>query len=139
MTATIRVGRCLGALQCERAKLVARTALTLSVIFALFIATLTVLCRKGIVAIYTEDAAVAALAAQLLLYQAAYQIVDGLQVTGIGVLRGHNDTRIISAICFVAYWIIGLPLGFALARTNLLTPAMMRRSKNGGCERFRPY
>ena len=68
--------------------------------------------------------AVAALAAQLLLYQAAYQIVDGLQVTGIGILRGHNDTRIISAICFVAYWIIGLPLGFALARTNLLVPSM---------------
>ena len=124
MTATIRVGRCLGAGQAERAKIVARTALSLSVVFALFIALLTVVCRKGIVAIYTEDVAVAALAAQLLLYQAAYQIVDGLQVTGIGILRGHNDTRIISAICFVAYWIIGLPLGFALARTNLLVPSM---------------
>lgn len=124
MTATIRIGRCLGAGQAERAKLVARTALSLSVVFALLIALLTVLCRKGIVAIYTEDVAVAALAAQLLLYQAAYQIVDGLQVTGIGVLRGHNDTRVISVICFVAYWIIGLPLGFALARTNLLVPSM---------------
>ena len=102
----------------------ARTALSLSVVFALFIALLTVVCRKGIVAIYTEDVAVAALATQLLLYQAAYQIVDGLQVTGIGVLRGHNDTRVISVICFVAYWIIGLPLGFALARTNLLVPSM---------------
>ena len=124
MTATIRIGRCLGAQQTERAKIVARTALSLSVIFALLIALLTVLCRKGIVAIYTENVAVAALATQLLLYQAAYQIVDGLQVTGIGVLRGHNDTRVISAICFVAYWIIGLPLGFALARTNLLVPSM---------------
>ena len=124
MTSTIRVGRCLGAGQAERAKLVARTALSLSVVFALLIALLTVLCRKGIVAIYTEDVAVAALAAQLLLYQAAYQIVDGLQVTGIGVLRGHNDTRVISGICFVAYWIIGLPLGFTLARTNLLVPSM---------------
>lgn len=124
MTATIRVGRCLGAGQAERAKIVARTALSLSVIFALLIALLTVLCRNGIVAIYTGDVAVAALAAQLLLYQAAYQIVDGLQVTGIGILRGHNDTRIISVICFVAYWIIGLPLGFALARTDLLVPPM---------------
>ena len=32
-----------------------------------------------------------------------------LQMTGIGVLRGYNDTRIISVICFIAYWIIGLP------------------------------
>ena len=123
MTATIRVGRCLGAQQAERAKIVARTALTLSVVFALLIAAVTVLFRHGIVAMYTQDTAVAALAMQLLLYQAGYQIVDGLQVTGIGILRGHNDTRIISVICFVAYWIIGLPLGFALARTDLLVPA----------------
>ena len=60
----------------------------------------------------------------LLLFQAAYQVVDGLQVTGIGVLRGYNDTRIISAICFIAYWVIGLPLGFVLARTNVLAPLM---------------
>ena len=50
-------------------------------------------------------------------------IATGRARTGIGILRGHNDTRIISVICFVAYWIIGLPLGFALARTDLLVPA----------------
>lgn len=27
-------------------------------------------------------------------------------------------------ICFIAYWIIGLPLGYALARTNLLGPPL---------------
>ena len=124
MTATIRVGACLGAAQVDRAKLVARTALSLSVIFALCIALLTVLLRRQIVGIYTEDAAVAALAAHLLLFGAAYQVLDGLQATGIGILRGHNDTRIISVICFMAYALIGLPLGYVLGRTDLLTPAL---------------
>ena len=124
MTVTIRVGRCLGAQQLERAKLVARTGLILSVVFALVIAIFTVLFRHGIVRIYTDNPEVTALAVHLLLFQAAYQVVDGLQVTGIGVLRGYNDTRIISAICFIAYWVIGLPLGFVLARTNVLTPPM---------------
>ncbi|MDD4701727.1 MAG: MATE family efflux transporter, partial [Desulfovibrio sp.] len=124
MTVTIRVGRCLGAQQVERAKLVARTALTLSVVFALVIACVTILFRQGIVRIYTDNPEVTALAMHLLLFQAAYQVVDGLQVTGIGILRGYNDTRIISIICFIAYWVIGLPLGFVLARTDLLTPYM---------------
>lgn len=124
MTVTIRVGRCLGAQQVERAQLVARTALILSVAFALAIACVTVLFRQEIVRIYTDNPEVTALAIHLLLFQAAYQVVDGLQVTGIGILRGYNDTRIISAICFIAYWVIGLPLGFVLARTNLLTPLM---------------
>lgn len=124
MTVTIRVGRCLGAQQVERATLVARTALILSVAFALLIACFTILFRQGIVRIYTDNPEVTALAMHLLLFQAAYQVVDGLQVTGIGILRGYNDTRIISIICFIAYWVIGLPLGFLLARTDLLTPLM---------------
>ena len=124
MTATIRVGHCLGARQVEKAKVVARTALTLSVAFAVCIACCTIAFRQGIAGIYTKDVAVAALATHLLLFQAAYQLVDGLQATGIGILRGHNDTRIISFICFIAYWIVGLPLGVILARTDLLVPAM---------------
>ncbi|RRD70541.1 MULTISPECIES: MATE family efflux transporter [unclassified Desulfovibrio] len=124
MTATIRVGRCLGARQVERARLVARTALGLSVGSGIIIALLTLLFRHAIVRIYTHDADVMALAAHLLCYQAAYQILDSVQTAGIGILRGYNDTRIISVICFVTYCILGLPVGFLLARTDVLAPAM---------------
>ncbi len=110
MTATIRVA--------------ARTALGLSVIFALVIAACTVLFRYSIVRIYNDDPVVTSLAAHLLFYAACYQVVDGLQTVALGVLRGYNDTRIISVICFVAYWLIGLPLGFTLARTDWIVPAL---------------
>lgn len=124
MTVTIRVGRCLGAQDLERARMAARTALVLSVVFALIIAAITISFRQNIVRIYTDNPEVTALAMHLLLFQAAYQVVDGLQVTGIGILRGYNDTRVISVICFIAYWVIGLPLGFTLARTNIIVPYM---------------
>lgn len=124
MTATIRVGYCMGARKVAQARLSALTAMTLSVVFALLICGGTILGRGEIVHIYSEDPAVTQLAMRLLLFAAAYQIVDGLQMAGIGVLRGYNDTRIISVICFVAYWIIGLPLGYALARTDWIVPAL---------------
>lgn len=124
MSATIRVGYLLGARRMEAARLSARTGICLSVVCALLIAALTVLFRRDIVAVYSHEAPVAALAAHLLLFTSAYQLVDGLQMTGIGILRGYNDTRIISVICFVAYWVIGLPLGYALARTDLIVPSL---------------
>ena len=124
MTATIRVGHSLGAARMGQARVVARTALGLSVMFALVIAVCTVSFRYGIVRIYNDDPVVTALAAHLLFYAACYQVVDGLQTVALGVLRGYNDTRIISVICFVAYWIIGLPLGFTLARTDWIVPAL---------------
>ncbi len=101
------------------------TALSLSVVFALLICLLSIVFRHGIAAIYNNDPQVLDLAMRLMFYVGAYQLVDGLQMTGIGVLRGYNDTRIISVICFIAYWIIGLPLGYALARTDWLCDSPM--------------
>ena len=124
MTATIRVGHSLGARKFAQARLTARTALSLSVCFALLIAGAVTFFREPLVLLYNDDPAVTALAAHLLLYMACYQVVDGLQTVGLGVLRGYNDTRVIGIICFVTYWLIGLPVGYVLARTDWLVPPM---------------
>ena len=50
--------------------------------------------------------------------------MDALQTISIGILRAYNDTRTISLVCFASYWVIGLPLGFTLARTDLVVPAL---------------
>lgn len=123
ITSTIRVGYCLGAGQWTHARLAAWTAMTLGLSFALINSLFTVLFRHQIVLVYNNDPAVVTLAAHLLLFSAAFQLIDTVQAVGIGILRGYNDTRIISVVCFVAYWIIGLPLGYVLARTDLLGPA----------------
>ncbi len=43
-----------------------------------------------------------------------FQLVDGIQVTAAGALRGLKDTRIPLLIGILAYWVIGLPCGYTL-------------------------
>ncbi len=64
--------------------------------------------------IYTEDKAVIAVASQLLIIAAMFQLFDGTQVIGLGILRGMSDVNIPTLITFFAYWILGLPLGWLL-------------------------
>ena len=67
--------------------------------------------------IYTEDSAVINIAAQLLIIAGFFQLFDGTQVVGLGVLRGIGDVNVPTFITFVAYWIIGIPLGYLLGIT----------------------
>jgi len=67
--------------------------------------------------IYTEDSAVINIAAQLLIIAGFFQLFDGTQVVGLGVLRGIGDVNVPTFITFVAYWIIGIPLGYFLGIT----------------------
>jgi len=55
------------------------------------------------------------LASTLLVWAAALAIFDGTQITMGGALRGYRDVRWPTAITFVAYWLICLPVGFVLA------------------------
>ena len=56
-----------------------------------------------------------ALAATLLVFGAAFFIVDGIQTIAAGALRGLNDTRVpllFSAICF---WVAGFTSSYGFA------------------------
>lgn len=64
--------------------------------------------------IYTSDHNVIAIAAQLLIIAAFFQLFDGTQVVGLGVLRGMGDVNVPTFITFLAYWVIGLPTGYIL-------------------------
>ncbi len=76
--------------------------------------TILLLGHDHIVALYTRDAVVAALASSLLLYAAAFQFPDGIQVLSAGALRGLKDTRVPMLLAACAYWGIGMPLGAGL-------------------------
>lgn len=64
---------------------------------------------------YTEDPELIRLAKLLLPIAALFQIFDGTQAVGSGILRGAADTRAAAVINFVVYWAIGLPVGLLLA------------------------
>jgi MATE family multidrug resistance protein len=78
-------------------------------------ATAFVLLRDQLPALYTADAAVIAAGATILPIAGAFQIFDGIQVVGSGILRGMGRTRPAAVFNLLAYWLIGLPLGGWLA------------------------
>jgi len=77
-------------------------------------ALVLLLGHNAVVGLYTEDVAVASLAATLLLFAAAFQFPDGLQVLSAGALRGMKDTQVPMYIAILAYWGIGMTLGAGL-------------------------
>lgn len=64
----------------------------------------------------TDDPAVAAAAVPLLRVAAVFQVFDGLQASGAGVLRGAGVTRFTFVANLVGHWLLGAPalLFFAL-------------------------
>src|SRR4051794_920462 len=62
-----------------------------------------------------ENAIVIGLAVSFLRVAAAFQLVDGAQVIGAGMLRGLHDTRWPLLFALVGYWVVGLGIGSWLA------------------------
>ena len=69
-------------------------------------------CNHLLPYIFTTDKAVLAIAAQLLILAAFFQLFDGTQVVGLGVLRGMGDVQVPTFITFLAYWVVGIPVGY---------------------------
>lgn len=62
--------------------------------------------------LFTEDKLVIGFASQLLILAAFFQLFDGTQVVGLGILRGMGDVNYPTIITFLAYWVLGLPIGY---------------------------
>ncbi|MDX5340674.1 MAG: MATE family efflux transporter [Cyclobacteriaceae bacterium] len=65
--------------------------------------------------LYIDDPEVISLSASLLIIAGLFQISDGVQVVGLGVLRGMEDVKVPTLVTLMAYWVLGLPLGYVLA------------------------
>jgi MATE family multidrug resistance protein len=88
-------------------------------------ASLMLLFPEYIVRLYTDDALIAPLAVSLLFYAAIFQYPDGLQMVASGALRGFKDTRRPVLYMVVAFWIVGLTLGYHLTFAREMGPAGM--------------
>ncbi|WP_037082278.1 MATE family efflux transporter [Pseudoxanthomonas sp. J35] len=111
---TVRVGHALGAQDPAGVRRAAYAGYAIVLGTQLCSATVLLLGHDAIVSVYTADVAVAALASTLLLFAAAFQFPDGIQVMSAGSLRGLRDTRVPMLLATVAYWGLGMPLGAGL-------------------------
>ncbi|MCQ8242500.1 MATE family efflux transporter [Rhizosaccharibacter radicis] len=62
-----------------------------------------------------DNAATVSVALKLLAIAACFQLVDGIQATAMGALRGLGDTTRPMLIATGGYWLVGAPLGVLLA------------------------
>ncbi|MEA3544797.1 MAG: MATE family efflux transporter [Thermodesulfobacteriota bacterium] len=115
---TIRVGHAIGRQRQDRARLSSKVGLFINTAVAMMTATLTLIFAEDIAAIYTHDPQVITVAVGLLYLNAFYQIPDALQVGAAGSLRGYKDARVPLIMVIIAYWVIGMPLGYSLALTD---------------------
>ncbi|MGI4738272.1 MAG: MATE family efflux transporter [Janthinobacterium lividum] len=112
--ATIRVGNLRGSGDLAGARQAGFAAYWLAFGFMGTMGLLLVGLRHVIPTFYNTDPAVVAQAATLLAIAAAFQVSDGLQVVGLGALRGLEDVKVPSVVALLAYWAIALPLGYGL-------------------------
>lgn len=118
MAVTVRVGHNLGAGLPRDARFAAGVGMAAALGYACVSASLMLLLREQIAAMYSPDPAVIAIAASLIVFSALFQFSDALQVTAAGALRGYQDTRVTMIMTLFAYWGIGLPVGYSLGLTD---------------------
>jgi MATE family multidrug resistance protein len=109
---TIHVGHRLGAGDRAGGTRAGWVGIAACALFMSLSALALVAARHGVAALYTSDADLRLLAGQLLLYAAAFQLADGLQVGTAGALRGFRDARVPMLLNVFAYWGVAMPLAW---------------------------
>jgi MATE family multidrug resistance protein len=116
---TVRVGLAYGRRDPAGIALAGWTAFGLSTAFMTVMAALMFAFPRELITLFLDDtpanATVISLGVSFLLVAALFQIVDGWQVVGAGMLRGIHDTRVPMVFALFGYWAIGLGVGVALA------------------------
>ena len=113
--ASIRISRARGEGRSELLRPIGFGALVFSSALVLVFATVFMTGGAVLARGFTADESVIALAAQLLAVAALFQLFDGGQVVGSGILRGLTDVKVPTVITFIAYWLVSLPVAYLLA------------------------
>jgi MATE family, multidrug efflux pump len=117
--ATVRVGFALGSRDEAGITRAGWTAWVMGVAFMGAMALVMWSTPRPLVTLFLTDipsnAVVIGLAVSFLKVAAAFQLADGAQVIGAGMLRGLHDTRWPLLFALIGYWVVGLGIGTWLA------------------------
>lgn len=118
--AAVLVGNAVGRGNTEAARQAAQAALFAGGAVMCVSAFFMLAIPNVLAGVYTNDAAVLAIAVTLLPIAGLFQVFDGLQVVGAGILRGAGDTRVPMLIGIAGFWLVGMPISVYF---GLYTPA----------------
>ncbi|PXW69119.1 MATE family multidrug resistance protein [Loktanella sp. PT4BL] len=120
--ATVRAGRALGRRDELSLRRGGMTAIGMSAIYAVITSLIFLAMPEFLVSLFIdpnepERANLLRIGASLVMVAALFQLVDGLQVLALGLLRGVQDTAVPMVMAAISYWVIGLPVSYLLAFT----------------------
>jgi MATE family multidrug resistance protein len=115
--ATIKVGNANGSKNIIDVKHAGYSAILLGLVFMSFTGIVLISFNEFLPSLYINDAEVIGMASSLLIVAALFQLSDGVQAVGLGVLKGLTDVKIPMFITLIAYWLIALPIGYVLGFT----------------------
>lgn len=118
--ATVRAGRALGRRDEASLRAGGKTAIGMSAGYALMTSAIFLLIPDTLVGLFVDPsdpdrATLIKVGTSLVMVAALFQLVDGLQVLALGLLRGVQDTTVPMVMATVSYWVIGLPVSYVLA------------------------
>ena len=111
---TVRVSHQLGALDLDAARKAGSASVHLCLVYNALAGTLLIVFRHAIAGVFTTDPAVIEIGGRLLIMAGIFQVSDGLQTVGAGILRGLTDVKIVMFYAFIAYICINIPFGYIL-------------------------
>ncbi|HEY4304778.1 MAG TPA: MATE family efflux transporter [Gemmatimonadaceae bacterium] len=118
--AAVRVGHAIGAGDIVRARAAIRAAYASGVGFMALTAFAFLGAPVLLARAFTNDGAVIDVAAALIPIAGFFQVFDGGQAVGAGVLRGAGDTTAPLVVMLTGYWLLGVPISAYLGfRTSL--------------------
>lgn len=121
---TIRVAYQRGADQAALVVALAKSSIWVIAILGTMIGIFTLLSAEHLVRFYTRDASVVSLASLMLTVAGFTKILDIAQVLWVGILKGFEDTKVPMWISIFSLLIVGIPVGFVLARTAVFGTSM---------------
>ena len=111
---SVRVGLAVGARDTPGARRAGLLAFAAGAAFMGCAALTYLLIPRQLSALMTNDPAIAAIAVPLFMVAAVFQVSDGLQGVGAGVLRGAGDARFTFTANVIGHYLVGLPLALVL-------------------------
>ncbi|GIP21225.1 MATE family efflux transporter [Paenibacillus sp. J22TS3] len=122
LSLTILVGFETGASRLKDAKQYARLGIGTAAGMSVLTAVILLVFQDGVASLYSNEPQVIELTKHFLLYAIFFQLSDAIAAPIQGALRGYKDVNSPFLLAFVAYWVIGLPLGYVIANFTDLGP-----------------
>ena len=115
LASTVRIAQANGAGRPELLRPIGAGSWGICVMLMGIFAFMFLVASEPIARVFVVEPDVIRLASSLLVIAGLFQLVDGIQVVGSGLLRGLRDTKGPMVITVAAYWVVALPLGAWLA------------------------